>query len=134
MSQRHHTDSEVKHLEALSPPCCRLETAEDVALYCSIPPCEITGEQLSVFLFIQFGIEVEIPIIRTNQNGNLYCFLRCKNKKAYEKLVKELDYKNNVTLPDNTLVGYDDIPGTNATLCERCRSLFCTLLFISFFS
>ena len=81
-------------------------------LYCSIPPCEITGEQLAVFLSIQFGVKVQIPVIRTNQKGNLYCFLYCEKEKDHEKLLKELNYENDVTLPDNTPGSYGDIPGT----------------------
>ena len=81
-------------------------------LYCSIPQCEITGEQLAMFLSIQFGIKVNIPVIRTNPNGKLYCFLHCKNEKDHDKLLKELDYDNDVTLPDNTPASYGDIPGT----------------------
>lgn len=81
-------------------------------MYCSVPKCDITGEQLAEFISIQFGIKIFIPVIKANTGGNLYCFLNCKNEKDYEKLLKVLAYDEDVTLPDNSPDSTGDISGT----------------------
>ncbi|KAL5256440.1 hypothetical protein ACHWQZ_G011619 [Mnemiopsis leidyi] len=81
-------------------------------MYCSVPKCDITGEQLAEFISIQFKIKIFIPVIKANEGGRLYCFLNCKNEKDYEKLLKVLAYDEDVTLPDNSPDSTGDIPGT----------------------
>ena len=53
-----------------------------LSLYCSIDEnCDITGTQLVMFRLSHLGTYFESLVIRTDEKGDRFCFLKCETKK-----------------------------------------------------